>query len=127
MDMGHPPWWIWDKARVPGASRHVGNLGTCADPQPTRTASTTDDVLTHCAQQWRRPHDYLSMWTLPLGVSEFLSRTNARAVDFTLGLRQAVDTGWVELTGQGKQLRLTQSGFDAMSQEEPAHRAATRR
>jgi len=57
----------------------------------------------------------------------FLSRTNARAVDFTLGLRQAVDTGWVELTGQGKQLRLTQSGFDAMSQEEPAHRAATRR
>jgi hypothetical protein len=32
-------------------------------------------------------------------------------VDFTLGLRQAVDTGWVELTGQGKQLRLTQSGF----------------
>ena len=41
----------------------------------------------------------------------FLSRTNARAVDFTLGLRQAVDTGWVELTGQGKQLRLTQSGF----------------
>ena len=57
----------------------------------------------------------------------FLSRTNARAVDFTLGLRQAVDTGWVELTGQGKQLRLTQSGFDAMSQEEPAHRAATGR
>jgi hypothetical protein len=58
----------------------------------------------------------------------FLSRTNARTVDFTLGLRQAVDMGWVELTGQGKQPRLTQSGFDAMSEEEEAaHRAATRR
>jgi hypothetical protein len=42
-------------------------------------------------------------------------------------LRQAVDTGRVELTGQGKQVLLTPSGFDAMSQEEPAHRAATRR
>jgi hypothetical protein len=44
-----------------------------------------------------------------------------------LGLRHAVDMGWVELTGQGRQLRLTQFGFDAMSEQEPVHRAATRR
>jgi len=56
----------------------------------------------------------------------FLSRTHARTVDFTLGLRHAVDMGWVELTGQGRQLRLTQSGFDAMSEQQSAHRAATR-
>jgi hypothetical protein len=42
----------------------------------------------------------------------FLSRRDARTVDFTLGLRHAIDMGWVELTGQGRQLRLTQSGFD---------------
>jgi hypothetical protein len=35
--------------------------------------------------------------------------------------------GWVELTGQGRQLRLTQSGFDVMLAQEPANRAATRR
>jgi hypothetical protein len=56
----------------------------------------------------------------------FLSRTHARTVDFTLGLRHAVDMEWVELTGQGRQLRLTESGFDAMSEQEPAHRAAAR-
>src|SRR5262245_9427385 len=56
----------------------------------------------------------------------FLSRTHARTVDFTLGLRHAVDMGWVELTGQGRQLRLTESGFDAMSEQEPAQRAAAR-
>src|SRR5215831_12055338 len=56
----------------------------------------------------------------------FLSRTHAKTVDFTSGLRHAVDIGWVELTGQGRQLRLTQSGFDAMSEQEPAHRAAAR-
>src|SRR5262249_1474269 len=39
---------------VPGASQHVGNLGTCADPQPTHTASTTDDGLRRFARQWRR-------------------------------------------------------------------------
>jgi len=44
----------------------------------------------------------------------FLNRRDARPVDFTLGLRLAVDMGWVELTGQGRQLRLTQAGFDAM-------------
>ena len=71
-----------------------------------------------------RANQVLMLGTVDQG---FLSRTNARSVDFTLGLRQAVDTGWVELTGQGKQLRLTPSGFDAMSQEEPAPRAATRR
>src|SRR5262249_42663959 len=38
-----------------GASRQVGYLGTCADA--THAASTSDDVLRHCAQQWRRPHD----------------------------------------------------------------------
>ena len=54
----------------------------------------------------------------------FLNRRDARPVDFTLGLRHAVDMGWVELTGQGRQLRLTESGFDAMSEQEPAHRAA---
>jgi hypothetical protein len=57
----------------------------------------------------------------------FLSRSHARTVDFTLGLRHAVDMGWVELTGQGRQLRLTQSGFEAMSEQEPAHRATARR
>jgi len=44
----------------------------------------------------------------------FLMRRDARPVDFTAGLRHAVDTGWIELTGNGKQLRLTQAGFDAM-------------
>jgi hypothetical protein len=57
----------------------------------------------------------------------FLSRRGTRTVDFPLGLRHAVDMGWVELTGQGRQLRLTQFGFDAMSEQEPVHRAATRR
>ena len=57
----------------------------------------------------------------------FLSRRDARPVDFTSGLRHAVDTGWVELAGQGRQLRLTQAGYDAMSAQEPAHRAASRR
>jgi hypothetical protein len=33
----------------------------------------------------------------------------------------AVDMGWVEITGQGRQLRLTQSGFDVMLAKEPAH------
>jgi hypothetical protein len=44
----------------------------------------------------------------------FLDRYDGRSADFTFGLRQAVDMGWVELTGQGRQLRLTQPGFDAM-------------
>ncbi len=57
----------------------------------------------------------------------FLSRRDARPVDFTSGLRHAVDVGWVELAGQGRQLRLTQAGYDAMSAQEPAHRAASRR
>ena len=57
----------------------------------------------------------------------FLNRRDARPSDFNLGLRHAVDVGWVELTGQGRQLRLTQSGFDAMLAQEPAHRAAARR
>ncbi len=57
----------------------------------------------------------------------FLNRRDARPSDFTFGLRHAVDVGWVELTGQGRQLRLTQSGFDAMLSQEPAHRAAARR
>ncbi len=57
----------------------------------------------------------------------FLNRRDARPVDFTLGLRHAVDMGWVELTGQGRQLRLTQAGFDAMLAKEPAHQAASRR
>jgi len=56
----------------------------------------------------------------------FLSRTHARTVDFTSGLRHAVDIGWVELTGQGSQLRLTQAGFDAMLSEGAANRAAPR-
>ena len=56
----------------------------------------------------------------------FLSRRDARPVDFTSGLRHAVDMGWVELAGQGRQLRLTQSGFDAMLAQEPANRAAKR-
>jgi len=55
----------------------------------------------------------------------FLSRTHARTVDFTSGLRHAVDIGWVELTGQGRQLRLTQAGFDVMLSEGAANRAAT--
>ena len=56
----------------------------------------------------------------------FLSRTHARTVDFTSGLRHAVDIGWVELTGQGRQLRLTQAGFDVMLSEGAANRAAPR-
>jgi hypothetical protein len=39
----------------------------------------------------------------------------------------AIDMGWVEITGQGRQLRLTQSGFDAMLAKEPPHQAASRR
>jgi len=45
----------------------------------------------------------------------FLDRYDCRSADFTFGLRHAVDMGWVELTGQGRQLRLTQSGFDAIA------------
>jgi hypothetical protein len=56
----------------------------------------------------------------------FLSRPDVRTVDFTSGLRHAVDVGWVELTGQGRQLRLTQGGFDAMLAQGAANRAATR-
>ncbi len=56
----------------------------------------------------------------------FLNRRDARPSDFTFGLRHAVDVGWVELTGQGRQLRLTQAGFDAMLAQ-PASRAAARR
>jgi hypothetical protein len=56
----------------------------------------------------------------------FLSRRGARAVDFTLGLRHAVDMGWVELIGQGKQLRLTQSGFDQILAKVPDRAAAGR-
>ncbi len=56
----------------------------------------------------------------------FLNHGDARPADFTSGLRHAVDMGWVELTGQGRQLRLTQSGFDVMLAQEPANRAATR-
>ncbi len=57
----------------------------------------------------------------------FLNLRDGRPADFTSGLRHAVDMGWVELTGQGRQLRLTQSGFDAMLAQEPANQAATRR
>ena len=57
----------------------------------------------------------------------FLNHGDARPADFTSGLRHAVDMGWVELAGQGRQLRLTQAGYDAMSAQEPANRAATRR
>ncbi len=57
----------------------------------------------------------------------FLNRRASRPVDFTMGLRHAVDMGWVEITGQGRQLRLTQSGFDVMLAKEPAHKAASRR
>ena len=51
----------------------------------------------------------------------FLNRRDARPSDFTAGLRHAVDMEWVELTGQGRELRLTQSGFDATLAKEPAH------
>jgi hypothetical protein len=74
-----------------------------------------------------RPNEVLMLGTVD---RIFLSRRDARTVDFTLGLRHAIDMGWVKLTGQGRQLRLTQSGFDASEQEQesaPAHRAATRR
>jgi len=57
----------------------------------------------------------------------FLNLRDDRSANFTSGLRHAVDIGWVELTGQGRQLRLTQSGFDAMLAQEPANQAATRR
>jgi hypothetical protein len=56
----------------------------------------------------------------------FLNHHDARPADFTSGLRHAVDIGWVELTGQGRQLRLTQAGYDAMSAQRPVNRAATR-
>jgi hypothetical protein len=51
----------------------------------------------------------------------FLNRQDAKPSDFTVGLRHAVDLEWVELTGQGTQLRLTQSGFDAMLAKESGH------
>jgi hypothetical protein len=35
--------------------------------------------------------------------------------------------GWIEITGQGRQLRLTQAGFDAMLAKEAARQAANRR
>ena len=56
----------------------------------------------------------------------FLNRYDGRSADFTFGLRHAVDMRWVEITGQGRQLRLTQSGFDAMLAEEPVHRTSVR-
>jgi hypothetical protein len=56
-----------------------------------------------------------------------LNRHGVRPSDFTFGLRHAIDMGWVEITGQGRQLRLTQSGFDAMLAKEPPHQAASRR
>jgi hypothetical protein len=54
----------------------------------------------------------------------FLSRPDVRTVDFTSGLRHAVDMGWIELTGQGRQLRLTQTGFDTILAQEPDNRAS---
>jgi hypothetical protein len=51
----------------------------------------------------------------------FLNRRDAKPSDFTVGLRHAVDMEWVELTGNGRRLRLTQSGFDAMLMNEPVH------
>jgi hypothetical protein len=93
-----------------------------------RTISTPEEsarsILAVFKARRVRANEFLMLGTVD---RIFLSRTHARTVDFTLGLRHAVDTGWVELTGQGKQLRLTQSGFNAMSEEEPAPRAATRR
>jgi hypothetical protein len=56
----------------------------------------------------------------------FLYRRASRPLEFTMGLRHAVDMGWVEITGQGRQLRLTQSGFDAMLAIEPLRRAGSR-
>jgi hypothetical protein len=56
----------------------------------------------------------------------FLDRYDGRSADFTFGLRHAVDMGWVELTGQGRQLRLTQPGFDAMLAKEPVYGVAVR-
>ena len=49
----------------------------------------------------------------------FLNRYDGRSADFNFGLRHAVDMGWVELTGQGRQLRLTQTGFDAIAGPRP--------
>jgi hypothetical protein len=56
-----------------------------------------------------------------------LNRHGVRPSDFTFGLRHAVDMGWIEITGQGRQLRLTQAGFDAMLAKEAARQAANRR
>jgi hypothetical protein len=50
-----------------------------------------------------RPNHILMLGTVD---RIFLNRRDARPSDFTFGLRHAVDMGWVELTGQGRQLRL---------------------
>jgi hypothetical protein len=94
-----------------------------------RTVSTPEEsarsILAVFKARRVRPNEVLMLGTVD---RIFLSRRDARTVHFTLGLRHAIDMGWVELTGQGRQLRLTQSGFDAMSEQEPApaHQVAAR-
>jgi hypothetical protein len=90
-------------------------------PTPEESARS---ILAVFKASGTRPNQVLMLGTVD---RSFLSRPNTRTVDFTSGLRHAVDMGWVELTGQGRQLRLTQSGFDAMLAQQPVHRAATRR
>jgi hypothetical protein len=70
-----------------------------------------------------RPNEVLLLGTVD---RIFLDRYGGRSADFTFGLRHAVDMGWVELTGRGRQLRLTQPGFDAMLAKEPVYGVATR-
>jgi hypothetical protein len=68
-------------------------------------------ILAVFKERGARPNEVLMLGAVD---KRFLMHRDARAVDFTAGLRHAVDTGWIELTDNGKQLRLTQAGFDAM-------------
>jgi hypothetical protein len=89
-------------------------------PTPEESARS---ILAVFKASGARANEVLMLGTVD---QRFLSRPNARTVDFTSGLRHAVDMEWVELTGQGRQLRLTQAGFDAMLAQEAANRAAKR-
>ncbi len=106
-------------ARSPEAARLGGDVGQI--PTPEESARS---ILAVFKASRASANEVLMLGAVD---RKFLSQRDPRTVDFTSGLRHAVDMGWVELTGQGRQLRLTQTGFDAMLGQGAANRAAMRR